>query len=120
MEKRSCLECQTDFLGRSDKKFCGDLCRNAYNNRIRSEENFVIRTINSILKKNRRILAFCNPDGKTRIRRDKLLSCGFNFNYFTNIYRTGSGREYYFCYDQGYLILDGEYVKLVVKEEYVD
>jgi hypothetical protein len=45
---------------------------------------------------------------------------GFNFDYFTNVYRTKSGKVYYFCYEQGYLQLKDDYYALVIKSEYVD
>ena len=60
-----------------------------------------------------------NPEEKTTVNRDKLAEKGFNFNYFTNTYTTRSGKTYYFCYEQGYLPLDGEKFALVLRKEYV-
>lgn len=117
--KRSCLECDTEFFGRRDKKFCCDQCRNNYNNRLNSDASNFVRNINNTLRKNRRILAELNPTGKTKLHRDKLLSKGFNFSYFTNIYTTKAGKVYHFCYDQGYLLLDNDYLALVIRQEYV-
>ncbi|WMJ75539.1 hypothetical protein RCC89_20600 [Cytophagaceae bacterium ABcell3] len=119
MKPKKCLECQQFFQGRSDKKFCSDYCRNAWHNRQNGGANHLMRTVNSVLRKNRRILAECNPDGKARMSKERLMAMGFNFNYFTNIYRTNSGKAYYFCYDQGYLELEDETVTLVVRQEYV-
>ncbi len=31
---RTCLECHEKIVGREDKKFCSDGCRNAYNNKM--------------------------------------------------------------------------------------
>jgi len=28
MENKKCLECDNEFVGRVDKKFCSDMCRN--------------------------------------------------------------------------------------------
>lgn len=119
MENKKCLECQHTFVGRVDKKFCSDFCRNIWHNRQNGILNNLMRNVNSILRKNRRILAECNPDGKARINREKLLIMGFNFNYFTNIYKTNSGKTYYFCYDQGYIELEEDVIGLVVRQEYV-
>ena len=119
-EERHCLECETILRGRLDQKFCSDQCRNSYHNRQNSDANKLIRNINNALRKNRRILAELNPNGKTRVRRDLLARKGFNFNYYTNIYQTKSGTTYYFCYDQGYIISDEKYFTLVKKEEYID
>lgn len=32
-----CLRCNSEFVGRSDKKFCSDNCRNNYNNKMNKE-----------------------------------------------------------------------------------
>jgi len=71
------------------------------------------------LRKNRRILAGLNPSGKRTVDGISLAEEGFNFHYFTNIYRTQKGSEYYFCYDQGYLKLDNDQYMLVQKQDYV-
>ena len=39
MEKK-CLECESPLVGRVDKKFCSDYCRNSYNNKINTNNNF--------------------------------------------------------------------------------
>lgn len=49
-----------------------------------------------------------------------MLTEGFNFNYLTNIYTTTKGKTYKYCYDQGYLDTDEDYLTLVVKKDYVD
>ena len=118
--KRTCLECGEKISGRVDKKFCSDSCRNSYNNRINSDANNFVRNVNNILRKNRRILEELNPNGKAKVHRDKLLSEGFKFSYFTNIYRTKAGKEYHFCYEQGYLELDNDWYALVIRQEYVE
>jgi predicted nucleic acid-binding Zn ribbon protein len=120
MEKRKCLECGYEFFGRVDKKFCSDQCRNTYNNRLKRDVNNYVRNINNILRKNRRILESLNPKGKAKVHKTKLMLKGFNFDYFTNVYRTKSGKIYYFCYEQGYLQLKDDYYALVIKSEYVD
>jgi len=118
-DKKECLECKEPFKGRSDKKFCGDYCRNIYNNRKNSDSNKTVRNINNTLRKNRRILEKLNPEGKAKVHRMKLLDEGFNFNFYTNIYTTQNKKQYTFCYDQGYLEIDGDYYILVHKEEYI-
>jgi predicted nucleic acid-binding Zn ribbon protein len=119
MEKQ-CLECGEPIKGRIDKKFCSDLCRNSYNNRNNSDSNNTMRNINNILRRNRRILEELTPDGKSKVNREKLISKGFNFNYFTNIYQTKNGNQYFFCYEYGYLALEGDYFALVKRQEYVE
>lgn len=117
MEK-TCLECGEKLRGRSDKKFCSDQCRTSYNNQLRQETNSLVKKITYTLKRNRRILCNLNPKGKTKIHRKTLLDLGFNFNYFTNIYKTRNGNIYYFCFEQGYLPIDDGFFALVVNKQF--
>ncbi|NER18951.1 hypothetical protein [Spongiivirga citrea] len=115
MEK-TCPECSNKIIGRIDKKFCSDYCRNAHNNKINKDSKNLIRNVNNRLRKNWRILEELNPDGKTKTTKTKLIGKGFDFNYFTSIYTTKKGTIYYFCYDQGYLPLENDYYALVKRD----
>lgn len=117
--KRECLECGTLLNGRKDQKFCGDYCRNTYNNRLNEDSSKYMRRINNILRKNRRILSQLNPNGKKTVDGITLAEDGFNFHYYTNIYTTKKGNQYIFCYDQGYLKVDDNQYMLVHKQDYV-
>jgi len=114
---KTCLECKHSLQGRIDKKFCSDQCRSAFNNRQNTFQSEHIRKINFILRKNWRILSELNPEGKIRIGKEKLQLKGFDFNYFTSMYTTREGTQYFFCYNQGYLPLDKNFVLLVVKKD---
>lgn len=114
---KTCLECDEKIIGRVDKKFCSDYCRNAYNNKLNKDSTNLIRNINNRLRKNYRVLdSFSLKDGKTKTTRNKLLDKGFNFDYFTSIYTTQKGTVYYFVYDLGYLPLDNDYYMIVKRE----
>jgi predicted nucleic acid-binding Zn ribbon protein len=115
-DKRTCPVCGEAIVGRIDKKFCSDQCRSEYNNSNNKYYNNRIRRVNSVLRKNRRILEELNPEGKTKVPRRRLTDRGFDFNYFTNIYRTRTGNTYYFCYEYGYLPLDGDFYALVRRD----
>lgn len=119
MEKRLCLECQQVLKGRKDQKFCSDYCRNTFNNRQNEDANNYVRRINNILRKNRRILEKLNPNGKKTVDAISLAEEGFNFHYFTNIYTTQKGAQYFFCYDQGYIKIENDQYMLVHKQDYV-
>jgi hypothetical protein len=119
MEQRLCKECNQKLLGRKDQKFCSDYCRNAYNNKQNEDANKYVRRINSILRKNRRILEHLNPEGKKTVDAITLAEEGFNFHYFTNIYTTQKGGNYYFCYEYGYRKIENNQYILVVKQDYV-
>jgi len=115
--ERLCLDCGALIRGRADKKYCDDSCRNNYNNRLKIEDNLVIKRVNSILRKNRAILAALNPNGKTKVTGKKLISAGFNFEYHTYSYETQNSNTYIFCYEYGYLILGDDSYLLVKREE---
>lgn len=114
--QKQCPECGEKIVGRIDKKFCSDACRNAYNNSINKDNRNLVRNVNNRLRKNYRILEELNPDQKTKVSRSKLIEKGFDFTYFTSIYTTKVGTIYYFVYDQGYLPLESDFYALVKRE----
>ncbi len=111
--QKDCPVCGDKIIGRADKKFCSDYCRNAYNNQLNKDSKNLIRNINNLLRKNYRILEELNPKDKTKITKSKLIAKGFDFQHFTSIYTTKTGNIYYFVYDQGYLPLENEFYALV-------
>lgn len=119
MEIRECKECSMKLSGRKDQRFCSDYCRNTYNNRLNEDATKYVRRINNILRKNRRILTGLNPNGKRTVDGITLAEEGFNFHYYTNVYMTKTGSQYFFCYEQGYLKLEEDRYMLVVKQDYV-
>jgi hypothetical protein len=114
--ERKCPECGDIIVGRIDKKFCSDQCRNTYNNKLNSDVSNTVRNINNILRKNRRILKeFNKQSGKSMVNKETLLTSGFNFTYITHTYTTKKGDVYHFCYEQGYLYLNDKDLYLLVE-----
>jgi predicted nucleic acid-binding Zn ribbon protein len=117
MEEKKCVECRKIINGRSDKRFCDDGCRNAFNNRRNSIEDEMLRTVNSILRKNRGILQdLLSKTEKTTITEKTLKALGFNFEYFTHLYETRKGTIYKFCYEYGYLMISDGVLMLVKRQ----
>ena len=118
-EPKTCLSCGAAIKGRADKKFCDDQCRNTYNNQQNSDSNNLVRNINNILRKNRRILEELNTaeGGITKLPKSKLQERGYNFTYFTNTLTTKAGKTYYFCYEHGFQPIENDWVMLVVRKE---
>ena len=114
---KTCLECGEKIIGREDKKFCSDGCRNSFNNKINKDSNNFMRNINNTLRRNYRILSELNTEGKSKTSRTKLLSKGFDFECFTNQLQTKTGNTYYFVYNQGYLHLENDFFMLVKKNQ---
>jgi len=116
MKTRKCLECDEVVKGRIDKKFCSDYCRNSHNNKVNKDSKNLIRNINNRLRKNYKILSELNITGKTKVTRTKLYDKGFDFQFFTSIYKTKTGNTYFYIYDEGYLSLDNEMFLLIKRD----
>ncbi len=116
MESKKCLECNDKVIGRIDKKFCSDYCRNSYNNKINKESKNLIRNTNNRLRKNYKILTELNISGKTKVSRRMLFDKGFDFKFITSLYVTKTNNTYFYVYDQGYLELENERYLLVKQD----
>ncbi len=109
----NCLECNEALKGRSDKKFCDDSCRNAFNNKRNKDVSNLMRQINSQLRKNYRLLQeFATPNEESLITSIKLSNEGFIFDYFTGYKISWEGREIRMVYDIGYEFLENSYLKI--------
>jgi hypothetical protein len=118
MTSKNCLACERPIKGRTDKKFCDDSCRNNYNNRLNSDETPLVRNINNVLRKNRRVLKELLSGMEKKvlvIDKLKLVEKGYHFEYCTEHYITKENEQYYYCYDYGYRPLDEEKL-MVVKD----
>ncbi len=114
MEK--CPECGGSLVGRSDRKFCCDDCRNSYHNRKYRIENGELKRVNKILKTNYLILKDLTTakrlteSGRIRCRITTLLSRGFNFKCFTSMDFDKRKNPKYSCYDISYSICKNDYI----------
>ena len=114
-----CLECQKRIMGRSDKKFCDDACRNAYNNRKNFESNGFVKSINSVLRRNRNILHTLTPEqGPISVSEKTLQVMGFNFDYCTELKQEDTSYPSRYCYEYGYQkVEEGVFMILKQKKE---
>ncbi|MES2006249.1 MAG: hypothetical protein V4450_17150 [Bacteroidota bacterium] len=121
-ETKTCLSCQQQLRGRSDKKFCNDYCRNTHHNQLNSEGNGYVRNINHCLQKNRRILEnIVHASGRmVRSSRQSLLQKGFSFLYFTQCHTTKKGSQSYFCYEYGYRLFGKDHVLVMKRKGNID
>jgi len=101
--------------GRPDKKFCGDGCRNVYNNWIKKKELNEIKNIDQALKKNRRILKkLLGSADEVIVSQKKLFNEGFNFDFSTHlIFSKTKGNKFIFSYNYGYGDLGNAKYKIV-------
>ncbi len=115
---RLCLACGKAVKGRADKKFCNDYCRNAFNNKAKVEESTNVRHINQLLKKNRHILEeLLGGEDMTKHPKTKFVNKGFQFEYHTHQYTNKKGNIYFFCYEFGYLPLEGNWILIVKRKQ---
>lgn len=112
---KHCLSCGDPIKGRSDKKYCNDYCRNAYNNQLKASGDNLVRCINKSLGRNRRILKTLLGDTINTLKttKENLVRQGFHFNFFTHIYNTKNGKTYFYCYEFGWLPLENDGVLVV-------
>lgn len=77
-----------------------------------------MRHINSLLQKNRRILAALLPATATHAKASQvqLQEKGFLFTYCTHHQANKKGHQYHFCYDYGYLSLGNDNYLIVRKQ----
>jgi hypothetical protein len=118
---KKCQECSEVLAGRSDKKFCSDICRTSYNNKLNSLDHTGIRLINSKLTQNRKILkelfytdasTVKSKPKKTGVKKETLLQKGFNFIYYTHALKKDNS-NHFFCYEYGYYCINKDEFILV-------
>lgn len=118
--ERVCLDCGEKLLGRSDKKFCSDQCRNNYNNRLNRDTNNFVRNVHAQLRRNRKILSELFDDGHLKIHRDALTAQGYNFTFITHLVETQDGMKWSFCFEYGYRESENGYLFLTLNNKYTD
>lgn len=111
-KQKLCLFCGKEIVGRSDKKYCDDICRNNYNYRY-NEYNAVIKKINKSLLYNRNVLKSLTKRGKTIVKRQMLEARDFDFELMTGIYETSKKHVYILLYDYAYRSVSDEDVLIL-------
>jgi hypothetical protein len=105
-ELRLCQECGAPINGRSDKKFCSDMCRTAANNKLKSEHLHnsasSVKAVNFILRNNHKILSNLSKKS-VEFTLMYLRDLGFSFRYLTSVEHKEEAIINY-CYDFGYIV----------------
>ncbi len=113
LTNKMCQNCKKPVRGRSDKKFCSDMCRNAFHNRLNSHDTNLVRHVTARLLKNRRILKDHLGKRKCRvISDDDLQSAGFHMSYMTHRIQTGEHKYRIFCYDYSFENVNPNKIKI--------
>lgn len=109
--------------GRSDKLYCDDHCKSAYQyQKVKKGEAGFYTVVDKQLKKNRSVLRIYNKAGKSVVRASILREKGFDPNFFTHYWKNSKGDVYLFVYEFGFLHKrerDVDKYVLVVWQEYM-
>ena len=119
---KECLNCGSKLTGRRDKKFCDAQCKAEFHNKNRSYGELYISSSQSITRHNRRILKTLCPEGKATVRKEVLDIMGYDFRYFSGLYKT-SANLYYLAYDYAFAPIYEKGVEkalIVQRQDYMD
>ena len=108
-----CLHCNEQLIGRSDKKFCDDSCRNGHYNQRTSESAQVFRPLISRLKANYRALQKLKAQRQCASLQELAL-LGFNAQFCTHTAAGSDGTTLY-CFNIGYRITPDQQLLLVTE-----
>ncbi|HTD98370.1 MAG TPA: hypothetical protein VK668_03755 [Mucilaginibacter sp.] len=118
-----CEDCGKEIRGRSDKRFCDDICRNNFNRKKRQAEKVSISDdaleVIRLIKRNYQLLKSKDlaPGVITYQPVRDLLNKGFNPDYFTST-REVDGELYCFCFECGFRISEG-YIFVIERNEQI-
>ncbi|MES2328149.1 MAG: hypothetical protein V4539_01015 [Bacteroidota bacterium] len=100
--KRLCLNCEKPISGRSDKKYCNDVCKNEHHNQNTSDFAYIEKRLKKKLKSNRDILKeILGQQNSCVVSKDLLVGKGYEMNYLTH-YRDVASKRYYYVFDHGF------------------
>ncbi|MGF1533121.1 MAG: hypothetical protein ACFCUI_05425 [Bernardetiaceae bacterium] len=107
---KTCIQCQKEFDGRRNQKFCSLSCKNEYNNDRYRQSNQLTKPIDDILHRNHRILKeLFAAQPQTMVTQTDLSARGFQFGYITGLATKERPQDLFLCYDLAYTI-KGRYV----------
>ena len=107
-----CKECGKELRGRSDKKFCSDMCRNAFHNKKRKTELIKIAEVNKILIRNNRIFNKFLSENEAFVDINQAINEGVDLTHFTSIQTNPIGEICFVCYDTGFVIKSLNMIKI--------
>ena len=105
-----CLQCGLPLVGRADKKYCDDGCRNTYHNARMMDANRICRPYHRSLKQNYSLLFEHFNSGQQLVHKDELLMYGFDPKVGTGINLMEDGTLCYGVYDLEYYEKKDRYI----------
>lgn len=113
--KRYCLNCEKVITGRSDKKYCGDVCKNEHHNQNKSDFAYIEKRVKKKLKSNRDILKeILGKQTSCIVTMDFLVGKGYEIGFLTHYKDVGAKEtRYYYVFDYGFCEEDDGRLKVV-------
>lgn len=101
---KTCMYCNNEIIGRTDKKYCDQFCKSAFHYRkSQIELPSFFSKVDKQLRLNRKLLKQFNKGGKSTVRTGELIKLGFDPNFFTHYWKTSKADVYLFVYEYGFL-----------------
>ena len=118
MRNKKCENCDTEFRGRSDKRFCSTACKNNFNYQLRKHTKDITKDIDKILHRNRIILDTIMGEKRKKMKMDRLEleKMGFSFKYITGIYKNRENKLYHYVYDFAWMEFSTQEILIVKKK----
>lgn len=98
-----CPVCLSPVIGRTDKVYCSEKCKNAANYQAKACKTKMKARMIQALDKNYSILNIMMANGTTSIRKEALESLGFDFSVCTSIKKGRCGHTLTCCFDMQYV-----------------
>ncbi|MEM9053023.1 MAG: hypothetical protein AAGC47_13295 [Bacteroidota bacterium] len=115
--KRKCKICQKPVVGRSDKIYCSDYCKNVYHKKMRYATKQAAVEINGFLKRNYAILLETLGKNKNQMKvyRNALEKKRFRFKYHTHRYLNSRNKTFHYVYDLAWMEFSDDEILIVRK-----
>lgn len=113
----TCLQCNKEFDGRSNRKFCSISCKNKFHNSRNRVKEAKVNEINKILHKNWTTLhKLYEIYRSSPISLEVAEAHGYKKDYFTHIHNSPFGEKYTMTYDLGIKNHIDNQIQIVVLE----
>src|SRR5690606_9722188 len=100
---KKCTQCEAEFNGRLNQRFCSVKCKNDFHNERNRERESVVNEVNKTLHKNWAILKNLHTVYRSKpIHLQILESNGFKTKFHTHTHNSPIGEKYVMVYDYGY------------------
>ncbi|MCZ4410352.1 hypothetical protein O3Q51_16165 [Cryomorphaceae bacterium 1068] len=115
--RRKCKICHEPIVGRTDKIFCSQACKNVYHSKLRYASKKAAIEINGYLKRNHGILLELLGKNKSQIKvyRNALETKKFRFMYHTHLHVNSRGKTFYYIYNLAWMEFSDDEILIIRK-----